>query len=145
MITLELLILIIGAAGFILGLRRGIIMSLGGVAAIALGAIVCHAVGPENNFWACALIFILVYIATRFLCRMLKTLSHMLLMGPLDRIAGGLFGAFEGLTAVSIALNLWWEATGADHANVSRTVSAVGEIAPWLMGCISTLTQAQSF
>ncbi len=145
MITTELFIAVIAAAGFIMGLRRGIIMSLGGVAAIAIAALVCHLIGPESNFLANALIFILVYIAVRFLSRMIKALSRMLMMGPLDRIAGGLFGAFEGLTAISIMLNIWWEISGTDHSQINTFTSAVGGIAPWLMGCISTLAQAKTF
>ncbi len=113
---LDLVILIIVGIGLIRGLFKGFVMSIASLAGLILGfymslrfawyieGLLREAIGSDSSlmhllaFGLCyALVIILVFIAGKSLEKVLSVTP----LGCVNRIGGGLFGAFKGLLLVS--------------------------------------------
>ena len=124
---LDIAIIIIFIASAVMGFRKGLIGQIGSVAAVIIGILACRMFGPpatemimpagdeEVNsmprycatILAYAGVYIVAYYAVIIVAKMLKTVTHTLLLGPLDRIGGAVVSVIKWFMAVSVALNLY--------------------------------------
>ena len=117
----DYLILGITAIGFWLGFRRGLIMELALLAGLILAVFGASYVagfieswlGKNTGFgavWLPRLSFLLalaaIYTGAWFVGKFLSTAVSLMLMGLLNRIAGGVFGALKYLVFICIILAL---------------------------------------
>lgn len=129
MTFLDIIIIAVFVASAVMGFRKGLIGQVGSVAAIIIGIVACRMFGPQatemimptgqgpeeansmSRYGAAILayagIYIVAYYAVIIVARLLKTVTHTLLLGPLDRIAGALVSVVKWFMAVSVALNLY--------------------------------------
>ncbi len=163
MTTFDIIILVFVAVGLATGLYKGFISQLGSIAAIILGIVACRlwgdvAVGivsgwldpsPENSAWSVyavtiigyVVLFVVVYLAVVLLARLLHKLSHVMMMGPLDHIAGALLGIFKWLLLLSVLVNLWLVCSPGSKA-VEDSRLAGGKVAAWVKGFAPSLLGA---
>lgn len=127
MTVTDIIILAVFILSAVMGFRKGLIKQIGSVAAIFFALIACRVFGPQlagtvissagkdtsfmshycGTILAYAGIYIAVYYAVILAARLLKTITHTLLLGPLDRIAGALVNVIKWFMALSVALNLY--------------------------------------
>lgn len=171
MSSLDILLLIVFAIAVIRGMRRGLIGQLGSLAAIILAIIVCRATaataapamefivpdslkdspmgGYISSIAAGALIYVIVYYGVTILSRTFKTLTHALMLGPVDRVLGAIFSLFKWGLGLSVGLNLWLALFPQSRFVKDSTlgggvaVENVMELAPWLWG-VATHTGEQT-
>lgn len=159
MSTLDIVILIVFAASILYGLKRGIIAQLGSVGGILVGIVACHLFGDNaaaimgrllgnesasacyvDSVMANVLLFIIGYILTRIIAKLLHTVVHAAFLGVIDRIAGALFALFAWFLIFSILLNVWQVLTpSTDLASKSRisdgkAARAIIDLAPRVLG-----------
>lgn len=159
MSTFDIVILIIFAASILYGLKRGIISQLGSVGGILVGIAACHLFGDhaaaiiggllgDDSVSACyvdsvianVLLFIIGYILTRVIAKLLHTVVHAAFLGIVDRIAGAIFSLFAWFLIFSILLNVWQVLTpSTDLASKSRisngkAARAIIDLAPNVLG-----------
>ena len=84
----------------------------------------------------------MAYYAVILVARLLRTVTHTLLLGPLDRMAGAVVSIVKWLLALSVALNLYVIiVSGSDLGSRSRlgkeTVQFIMEIAPAAWGAFT--------
>lgn len=125
-IDIVLLLIFILAAWF--GFRKGFIVQLGSVAAIVVAIIACRMLGgtvaelllDSNPDWqtgswlsrygvsimANAVIYLVAYYGVIIIARLLHKMSHVVLLAPVDHIAGAVFSAAKYGLVVSLLLNL---------------------------------------
>ena len=156
---LDVIIIAVVVAAAVMGFRKGFIGQLGSVAAIIIGVVACRLFGPQvtdmimpadqgpevnsmskyaYSILAYAGVYIVAYYAVILVARLLRTVTHTLLLGPLDRMAG----AVKWLLALSVALNLYVIiVSGSDLGSRSRlgkeTVQFIMEIAPAAWGAFT--------
>lgn len=151
----ETIILIVLAAAAFAGLRHGLIKQAGSLAAIVLGVTACRLFGrqaaqavgvllPQSmaatqvaTILGCLALFIVVGIGVGIASRFVSTISHALMLGPLDRAGGALLTLAEAAIALSILLNLWlavWHPGDAARYRKSPLVSAVLAVSPAVLG-----------
>lgn len=128
MAVIDIILLLIFIVSAWLGFRKGIITQLGSVAAIVIAIIACRMFGGVieeiivgNNYdWQanplprysfsilvnCA-IYLVTYYSVILIARMLHTVSHAVLLGPIDHIAGAAFSVAKYALLVSLLLNLY--------------------------------------
>ncbi len=117
-------IVFIAILGFftVLGIWKGFFREILGFVGVVLGAFLAilgfgpvskifHRLVPEIPsviwvFLSFLLIFIAVYLLSRFLAGILSKLSKMVLLGWLNRLLGGLVGALKGAIFISLFLLL---------------------------------------
>ena len=124
---LDILIIAVFAASAVMGFRKGLIGQIGSIAAIIIGIVACRVAGPGVTEWImpdgdeavnsmpryCATmlayggVYIVAYYAVILVARMLHTVTHTLLLGPLDRMAGALVSVLKWFMALSVAFNLY--------------------------------------
>lgn len=151
-----------------MGWRKGIVLQLGGLAAIVAGVVACRVWGSEALDWLLArcteegevltpaqsyfytvlsrlLLFIAAWAVVKVVARFVRGLTHALHVGFLDRVAGMLFAMFEWLLVLSLALNLWMVVKPeADVARMGRmfnghAAEAVVELSPKVLGWAEAL------
>ncbi|MCM1355906.1 MAG: CvpA family protein [Staphylococcus sp.] len=152
-----ILIFIVSAA---LGFRKGIITQLGSVAAIVVAIIACRMFGqsvgellfgshPEwegssltrygVSIVSNCIVYIVVYYAVIIISRLLHTVTHAILLGPLDHIAGAAFSVAKYALVVSLALNLYIVCVPSttliskSRLCSGKAVELVIGFAPWLL------------
>lgn len=159
MSTLDIVILIIFAASILYGLKRGIIAQLGSVGGILVGITACHLFGDHaaatvggllgddsasaryvDSVIANVLLFIIGYILTRVIAKLLHTVAHAAFLGIIDRIAGAIFSLFAWFLIFSILLNVWQVLTPSDDLAAKSRISdgkaarAIIDLAPRVLG-----------
>ena len=133
MTVLDIIILAVALGSAFMGWRKGIVLQLGGLAAIVAGIIACRFGGdwlaaflengnsvaaadpagttPDKGYFYTVLsrviLFIAGYALVKMVARFLRGVTHALQIGFLDRVAGALFCLFEWMVVLSLALNLW--------------------------------------
>ena len=133
MTVLDIIILAVALGSAFMGWRKGIVLQLGGLAAIVAGIIACRFGGdwlaaflengnsvaaadpanttPDKGYFYTVLSRIILFIAgyalVKMVARFLRGVTHALQIGFLDRVAGALFCLFEWMVVLSLALNLW--------------------------------------
>lgn len=158
-----LLILILVLGGWI-GFRKGIITQIGSLAAIVVAVIVCRVAGSvivdlildAHPAWQadsikrfsvsvitnCA-IYIVVYYAVILFARLLKSVTHAVLLGPIDRIAGAAFTIAKYFLIISLLLNLYiaifprTSLLSKSRIAGGQAVELVIGFAPWLLDTLS--------
>lgn len=148
MTWIDAIILTLLGAGAVIGFRRGLVRQVSAIVGLALGILACLSVGdyaaellrtlaPGWQEWpsaeqssqavALALLFMLVFAVAVGAGLLVKGVTRVLLLGIIDRLAGGAFGMGLALLLLSVALNLWavanpdsglqsYERQEADHA-----------------------------
>lgn len=165
---LDILIIAVFIASAVMGFRKGLIGQIGSVAAIIIGIIACRMFGPqvtdmimpggdqETNsmphyyatIMAYAGVYIVAYYAVILIARMLRTVTHTLLLGPLDRIAGAAVSVIKWFMAVSVALNLYiiifpsTDLAAKSNIGHGRPVNWIIELAPAAWGAFTQNLQA---
>ena len=153
----------LGVAGGVMGVRKGLMGQLGSVAGVIIGVVACRLFGPQvtdmimpagqgpevnsmskyaYSILAYAGVYIVAYYAVILVARLLRTVTHTLLLGPLDRMAGAVVSIVKWLLALSVALNLYAIiVSGSDLGSRSRlgkeTVQFIMEIAPAAWGAFT--------
>lgn len=143
--TIDLIILILLLIGGLNGLRQGLLKAfanlIGWTFALILGAKYANLLAPSMQAlsqdpvvqkiaaFAFIVLFIVVctWVVTAILNRVLKTLK----LGPINRVAGGAFGALKGLLIVLITmqgLGPWVESS--PHWKQSKFIQSLLPYAP---------------
>ena len=153
MTTLDILILVFCGVGLVMGLYKGFISQLGSIAAIVLGIVACRlwgdaatgvvagwlGVSDEYSAWSChsasilgnVILFLVVYILTLLVARVLHRVSHALMLGPLDHVAGAVLGIFKWVFLLSVLVNLWLVLSPGSDIVTSSTLAG-GRLAAWI-------------
>ncbi|MDE5989809.1 MAG: CvpA family protein [Duncaniella sp.] len=166
MTALDIILLLIFIGSAWLGFRKGIIKQLGSLAAIVIAIIACRCLGqPVTEMltgahpdWqaspisratvsilANALIYLVAYYGVIIVAKLLRMVSHAILLGPLDRIAGAAFSVAKYFLLVSLLLNLYMVIFPSDtlssrsHLCNGRVVVLTARFAPWVLGAIPAL------
>lgn len=109
------LLLLGGAVCYaVYGLSAGIIRQLGSVAGLAVGYLasrfcsepVSQSLGLSPLICSIG-IFVLCYVGVNVIAKVLRKTARMVLLGPIDRILGALFGVLNWLVITSLLLNLF--------------------------------------
>lgn len=160
MAAIDIILLLIFIVSAWLGFRKGIITQLGSVAAIVIAIIACRMFGGtvgellfgshpewENSslsrygvsIVANCLIYVVVYYAVIIVAKLLRTVSHAILLGPVDRIAGAAFSIAKYGLLVSLLLNLYvvlfpnTTLLSRSRLGEGKAVELVIGFAPWLL------------
>ncbi len=119
--TLDIIILIPIAVGFVFGLFRGLIKELIGLVAIFLGIYGAKFLSPwlsdilvsmfsfsakTAQPVAFIILFIVIVVFLLIIARMLDKLFDAVSLGGLNRFLGGLFGAIKFTLVVSVLINV---------------------------------------
>lgn len=136
-------IIVGGAVIFcVIGLVAGIIRQLGSVAALVLGLIAGRLFGADvaahfgwNVFVCSAAVAIVVYIVVVLLSKLLRTTIHKLMLGPIDRLLGAVFGVILWLSLSSLALNLLLVFAPDMDFSGSQVGMWTLDFLPWVIGC----------
>ncbi|MDE6581996.1 MAG: CvpA family protein [Duncaniella sp.] len=151
---LDIILIVIAGVGAVTGWLSGFIGQIGSLAGIVAGVIACRCKGDEFAAWlgpmlsadaadslvtvaGCNIVlFLIVYIAVVLAARLLKTIINIALMGPLDRLAGAVFGVFKWWFLAGVVLALWaFISPGSAVATSCGTLpAAVRDGALWLIG-----------
>lgn len=165
MAAIDIILLLIFIVAAWLGFRKGFITQLGSVAAIVVAIIACRMFGTtvEQAFFnhhpdwqtgssishyavsilANGLIYIVVYYAVILVSRLLHRVSHVVLLGPLDHMAGAAFSVAKYGLLVSLLLNLYivffpaTDLVAKSRIAKGRAVEVVIGFAPWVLDTIS--------
>lgn len=170
MTFIDIVILAVFVLSAVMGFRKGLIKQISSVAAIFIALIACRVFGPQlscvilsatgeetssmshycSSILAYAGIYIVVYYAVIFVAHMLKTVTHTLMLGPLDRIAGALVNIIKWFMALSVALNLYitlfpsTRLAEMSHLDSGRPVKWIIELAPAAWGAFTETIHQQN-
>ncbi|MCM1076062.1 MAG: CvpA family protein [Bacteroides sp.] len=165
MAVIDIILLIVFIFAAWSGFRKGFITQLGSVAAIIVAIIACRMLGAtvEQAFFdhhpdwqtgsslshysvsilANCIIYIVVYYAVILIARVLHKVSHVVLLAPLDHIAGAIFSVAKWGLLVSLLLNLYivlFPAQGpaaGSHIAGGKAAEAIVKFAPWVLDTVS--------
>ena len=123
---IDIVILLVIAAGIIAGFLSGLAKQIASLAAIFIGVVVTRAFGTEftgivtaavpelatsdgvaASIIAHIVLFCFVYLSVRLLGFLLKSIVSTLRLGFFDKIGGMIFCPFKYLLVLSIVLNIW--------------------------------------
>ncbi|MHB9142751.1 MAG: CvpA family protein [Paludibacter sp.] len=120
--SLDLILLIPIALGFVFGLFKGLIRELASLAAIVLGIYGAKLLTPMVSDFltskfdfssktsqpiAFLLIFLVIGIGLLFLAKILDKIFEAMYLGGLNKLLGGLFGGLKFALIVSVLLNVF--------------------------------------
>ena len=120
--SLDIFILIPIVLGFVLGIFKGLIKELASLAAIVLGIYAAKMFSPFVthrlvDFFdlsvntaatvAYLLLFIAVVVALLIIVRLIDKLLSAIALGGINKLLGGIFGAFKFALIVSVLLNVF--------------------------------------
>jgi len=167
MSSIDIALVIVFVAAIIYGLYKGLIAQLGSLGGIILGVIACRIWGddavrivgevlPEmtsgaqtagyvNSVIGNVLLFLLVYMLTVLIAKLLRNITSALSLGWIDRLLGSVFGLVKWFLILSLILNLW-EAVLPEYSLVKSSQLAGGvairtvlDLAPTLFGSVAAL------
>ncbi|MDE5829039.1 MAG: CvpA family protein [Duncaniella sp.] len=160
--TLDIVLIVMAAAGAIMGWMSGFIGQIASLAALVAGVVACRCKGDEFAAWlgpmiapdtadtllvvsGCNIVlFIVVYIIVMIAAYLLRTILKIAFMGPLDSLAGAVFGVFKWWFLGGVLLGLWAFVQPSAAAAIQHDTLAacVRDGALWLLGVgINTVTQ----
>lgn len=136
------IIMIAGAVGFAgWGAWRGAIRQVGWLAAFLCSFFVAKLCGPGlasaigiSLIISYIALFVTAFIVVTLVFRVLRFTVHLLLMGPLDRVAGLLVGLFKWVFFASLALNILFMCNPRWPIFGSVLASRAMRLVPWLFG-----------
>lgn len=161
MTILDIILIVAFIAAAAWGFYKGIINQVGAIAAIVLAIVACRAFGgpamsmigtdPEASAMTTfgktvlvyAVIYFVVYYAVILVARLLKLVTHTVLLGPIDRIAGAVFNIAKVSVVASLLLNVFlWVFSSYTPEQLStaaggKLIEFVLSIAPKLLGAIT--------
>ncbi len=160
MTALDIIILIIFIVAAVMGYRRGFISQIGSVAAIIVGIVACRMFGTAVSQWFMpdvgdssmavygarilgnCLVYVVAYYAVIIVARMLRTVTHAVFLGPLDRIGGAVVSVVKWFLLVSLLLNLYIvlfddSFLSTSHLCGGRPVRWIVELAPKVLGALT--------
>ena len=146
MTAIDIFILIILLIGGLNGLRQGLIKAfanlVGWIFALIMAAKYASVLAPSmitlssdpvvQKIAAFAFIVLLIVVFTWVVTYILNTLLKSLKLGPLNRVAGGVFGSLKGLLIVLIAIQgigPWVESS--PYWKQSKFIQTLLPYAPW--------------
>ena len=170
MTFVDIVILAVFALSAFTGSRKGLIKQIGSVAAIFFALLACRVFGSQvadmilssagkdtssmshycSLILANAGIYIVVYYAVILAAKLIKTVTHTLLLGPLDRIAGAIVNVIKWFLALSVALNLYitlfpnTSLSELSHLDNGRPAKWIMEIAPAAWGSFTESINEQN-
>ncbi len=149
---IDIILLIIFIVAAVFGFRKGFIAQVGSVAAIIIAIIACRALGSAatdmimpsgqgdstmSRILASVIaycgIYIVAYYAVILATKLLKLVTHTLLLGPLDRMGGALISILKWGLAISLIMNLYL-ALWPDGALLRSSTIAGGKPVEWVVG-----------
>lgn len=169
MAAIDIILLLIFILTAWLGFRKGIITQIGSVAAIIVAIIACRMFGAtvedilfgQRPEWdsgfskyavsiiSNAVIYMVAYYAVILVSRLLHTLTHVVLLAPLDHIAGAAFSVAKYGLLVSLLLNLYivvfpqTSLLAQSRLADGKAVEAVIGFAPWVLDAINPVNDRQ--
>ncbi len=169
MAAIDIILLLIFILTAWLGFRKGIITQIGSVAAIIIAIIACRMFGTtvedilfgQRPEWdsgfskyavsiiSNAVIYMVAYYAVILVSRLLHTLTHVVLLAPLDHIAGAAFSVAKYGLLVSLLLNLYivvfpqTSLLAQSRLADGKAVEAVIGFAPWVLDAINPVNDRQ--
>ena len=166
MTAIDIIIILIFIAATCLGYRKGIITQLGSFVAIIIAIIACRTFGQQvedlimeaNHDWQttaiprytvsiaanCA-IYLITYYLVVFIARLLRTVTHAVFLGPIDRIAGAAFSLAKYFLVVSLLINVYiaiFPSTtllSRSRLGSGKIISLVTGFAPWVFGSVAPI------
>lgn len=149
--AIDILILVVLAAGLIMGFAKGIINQLATVAGVVGGIVAARLFGARvaaflgglvkadtlDYVIGYAIVFIAAYLAVWVIVKVFRSAVHCVGLGIFDRIAGAVLKAAVYLLVLSLALNLYIIFKGNGAVAVSHDKpwrEAVVKYAPALLG-----------
>ncbi len=117
---MDFIIILIAVIGALYGLIKGVIRQLGSLGGFIAGVVVSRLFGNSVALWfqeifdlpegisrtiAYSLVFLVVYIVCVQLMRLIRSITHHVALGWLDRLCGAAFGAVKYVFIMSILLN----------------------------------------
>ncbi len=171
MAVIDILLILIFILSALLGFRKGIITQLGSVAAIVIAIIACRMLGAQvtdlmfgppdpsqsslshyaHSIIANGVIYIVVYYGVVLVAKLLRMVTHAVLLGPLDRIAGAAFSVAKYFLLVSLLINLYVvcfpNTTLLSKSRLAggQAVDLVVGFAPWLLDTVSPIEEDTQF
>lgn len=155
----DIVLLIVALVAAVLGWRRGLIAQIGSIFALIAGVVLCRIWGDaftanvapllgldmaEGSTAAVVaavlcniLLFIIVYIIVVQVARLLRSIVHGVLLGPVDSLGGALFKMLKWMLASSAVLCLWAMISTTSYPATAPAGSAtaiVKNLLPWLLG-----------
>ena len=144
--TIDIVILIILLIGGLNGLRQGFIKAFANLAGWILALIVAakyasilapsmHSLSADpvvQKIAAFAFIVLMIVVLTWIVTYLLNGILKSLKLGPLNRLAGGIFGGLKGLLVVLITIQgvgPWVESS--PHWKQSKFIQSLLPYAPW--------------
>lgn len=160
MTTVDIIILIVALGSAFMGWRKGILLQLGGLAAIVAGIVAARLGGEwltvymQTNFedgsgadsgyfytvLARIILFIAGYAVVKLGARFLRGLTHALHIGFVDRAAGLVFCFLEWMMVLSIVFNFWLVVRPATNIHRmskicnGKAIEAIVDFAPAVLG-----------
>lgn len=128
MSALDIIIIVIAAAGAFFGWRKGLIAQIGKLVGLFAAIMACRMFAPALAEWlievnttphdsadtrllwisvAYLIVFLCVYITVTLLCSGLRKAVHAIATPLVDRACGALFKVLEYMIIASILLNMW--------------------------------------
>lgn len=157
--TLDIIIIAVAVAAFLVGYKRGIICQLGSLAGLVAAIVACRLFGdvvgaaftPESmegtvfgtyvgKIIGGTIIYIVVYVVVGIIARGLRCIARALRLGLIDRLGGAVLSLLKWTVAMSVVLNLWLALFPSSQPVKSSTlgggalVKGVMEFAPGLWG-----------
>ncbi|MGM9859169.1 MAG: CvpA family protein [Muribaculaceae bacterium] len=148
--ALDIFIFVLIAVAAVVGFVRGIVSQVGSIAAIIVGILAARIIGgavvsgssePVTAFAIYGIIFLVAYLVTWLLARMIRSAVKALHLGIIDRLTGAVFSVFKWTFILSIVLNIYMF-IGGESARSMRDSDhtmrcMVIDLSPTFLGAIS--------
>lgn len=161
MTVIDIVILLLIVVGALVGFKRGVISELATIVGVVLGFVACLVLGdaavaalrsmcPGWERWpmaaetssaiALGVLFFVVSLVCRLAGKLLKGVTHTLMLGPIDRGLGLLAGALIVLLATSFVLNVYFvskpdaELFKPERLESDKPLFITLNTVPWLLG-----------
>jgi uncharacterized membrane protein required for colicin V production len=157
MSAIDILIILLFLGSLVYGYYKGVITQLGAVGGIFIGIAVCRLFGhpltaqfagaepTEESLYVSGvfvnvILFIVAYVASRLIARLIKAASSSLSLSFIDRLGGAAFSLFEWFFILSLLLNVWQalkpgvDVTQGSTIGQGRAAKVVMQLAPKVIG-----------
>lgn len=163
MALLDIIMLVVLGLAAVWGFYKGVVKQIGAIAAIIIAIIACRTLGaPATEFifpsvaadyspiqyfgarmFVYALVYFVAYYAVIVITHLLQMVLNIVLLGPVDKIAGALFNMLKFCIVLSFILNAFQffdpsrDLAEASHIAGGELVSFIMAIAPAMVGAIT--------
>lgn len=150
MSAFDIFILVVAVASLVWGFAAGFMRQLGTLAGLLLAVVACRIYGADVSLWLARIqgdamastgtvvmayigLFLIVFLASKLVANLLRTIIHTLCLGIVDRLAGAVLKAVICMFVVSVGLN-FWTLLAPDSVPDGVTARHVEQFAPQLVG-----------